>query len=112
MKDIGTEEFMNKLDMFQERFGKVDEFCWWDMEITQNDAVTQFTPKDFQEVLYVRGVRIALAAPNHQYMNGQVEVTWRTLQTIANSIMVHTRVSDKYIHFAIIYTTDKYLLFY
>ena len=39
-------------------------------------------------------------------MNGQVEVTWRILQTIAHSIMVHVRVSDKYIHFALMYTTD------
>ena len=39
-------------------------------------------------------------------MNDQVEVTWWTLQTISHSIMVHTRVLDKYIHFALMYTTD------
>ena len=40
-------------------------------------------------------------------MNVQVEVIWRTLQTIKHSIMLHARVSDKYIHFALIYTTDN-----
>ena len=48
---------------------------------------------------------MALAAPEHQEMNGQVEVTWRTLCTVAHSLMVNTRVSEAYIHFALIYTT-------
>ena len=38
MGSITTEEVMDKLDMFQARFGKEDEFCWWDMEIIQTDA--------------------------------------------------------------------------
>ena len=39
-------------------------------------------------------------------MNGQVEETWRTLRTIKHSIMVHARVPEAYVHFALIYTTD------
>ena len=39
-------------------------------------------------------------------MNGQVEVTWRTLRTIAHSIMVHDRVSEAYIHLVLMYRTD------
>ena len=46
-----------------------------------------------------------LAAPEHQEMNGQVEVPWRTLRTVARSLMVHARVSEAYIHFALMYTT-------
>ena len=42
--------------MFQARFGKVEEFGWWDMEIIQTDNVTQFNSKEFQEVLSVHGV--------------------------------------------------------
>ena len=57
-KIIPTEEVMDKLDMFHEIFGKVYEFGWWDMEIIQTDAGTQFTSKDFQEGLSVRGVRL------------------------------------------------------
>ena len=44
---------MDKLDVFQDRFGKVDEFGWWDLERSQTDTGTQFTSKDFQEVIYV-----------------------------------------------------------
>ena len=50
---------------------------------------------------------MTLAAPKHQEMNGQVEVKWRTLRTIAHSFMVHARFLEAYIHFALIYTTDK-----
>ena len=36
-------EVMKKIDMFQARFGKVDELGWWDMERIQTDSDTQFT---------------------------------------------------------------------
>ena len=65
---------MYKLDIFQTIFGKVDEFGWWDMEIIQTDVGTQFTTNDFQEGLYVRGVRLALTEPYHQQINIQVGV--------------------------------------
>ena len=47
---------MDKLDMFQEIFGKLDQFVWWDMERTQTDFGTQFRYKKFQESLSIRGV--------------------------------------------------------
>ena len=31
MEKITTEEVMDDLDMFQSRFGKIDEFGWWDL---------------------------------------------------------------------------------
>ena len=39
-------------------------------------------------------------------MNGQVEVTWRTLRIIAHAVMVHARVPEVNVHFALMYTTD------
>ena len=47
-----------------------------------------------------------LAAPEHQDMNRQVEVTWRTLRTVAHALMVHARAPGLYVHFALMYTTD------
>ena len=52
-----------------------------------------------------------LAASEHQEMNGQVEVTWITLGTIAHTLMVHARVPEIYVHFALMYTTDHIFLF-
>ena len=48
-KKITTAEFMNKLDMFQSRFGKIDQFGWWDLEIISAYAGTQFTSTEFKE---------------------------------------------------------------
>ena len=92
---------MDKLDRFQKRFGKLDEFGWQDMERIKTDSGMQFTSKEFQESLSVSGVRLTLSAPDHQEMNFQVEVTWQTLKNIAHSIMVHAWVSDEYTHFAL-----------
>ena len=39
-------------------------------------------------------------------MNGQVEVTWRNLCTVAHSLMVNAGVLEAYVHFELMYTTD------
>ena len=49
---------------------------------------------------------MTLAAHEHQEMNREVEVTWITLRTVAHSLMVHARVSEAYVHFALMYTAD------
>ena len=40
---------MDNLDMFQFRFGKIDEFGCWDLEKVSADAGTQFTLTEFKE---------------------------------------------------------------
>ena len=92
MEKITTEEVMEKLDIFQSRFGKIDQFGWCDLERFSADAGTQFTSKEFKDECQTRRGRLTLAAPEHQEMNGQVEVTWRKLLTVAHSLMVHARV--------------------
>ena len=106
MENITTEEVLDKLDMFQSRFGEIDQFGWWDLERISADAGTQFTLTEFKEECQTRGVCLTLAAPEHQEMNGQVEVTWRTLRTVAHALMVHARVPEVYVHFGLMYTTD------
>ena len=53
---------------------------------------------------------MTLVAPEHQEMNGQVEVTWRTLCTVAHALMVHARVPEVYVLFTLMYTTDHIFL--
>ena len=106
MENITTAEVMDKLDMFQSRFGKIEQFGWWDLERISVYAGTQFTTTDFKEEFQTRRVRLTLAASEHQEMNGKVEVTWRTLRTVAHALMVHSRVPEVYVHFASMYTTD------
>ena len=66
---------MDKLDMFQSRFGKIDQFGLWDLERIPADAGTQFTSTEFKDECQTSGVSLTLAASEHQEMNGQVEVT-------------------------------------
>ena len=40
MEKITTEEVMDKLDMFQSSFGKIDQFGWWYFERISEDAGT------------------------------------------------------------------------
>ena len=75
------------------------------MERIQTDAGVQLTSKEFQEVVFLHALKPTLIEPDHHEINGQVEVTRRTLQTIIHSIMVHAQVSEEYIHFALMYTT-------
>ena len=112
MEKITTQQIMNKLDMSQSRFGKIDEFGWWYLERISVDAGTQFTFTESKEECQTRKVHLTIAAQEHQEMNGQVEGTRRTLRTVAHSIMVHDRVLEVYIHFALMYTTDHIFRFY
>ena len=49
---------------------------------------------------------MTLAAPEHQELNGEVKVTWRTLRKITHSLVVHARFWEAYINFLLMYTTD------
>ena len=94
-----TEEVMDKLDMFQYRLGKIDEFGWWHLERILADAGTKFTSTKFKEESQTLGVNLKLAAPEHQEMNGQFKATWRMLCTIANSLFCYMREFCKRILF-------------
>ena len=77
----------------------MDQFGWWDLERISSDAGTQFTSTEFKEECQTRGFRLTLAEPEHQETNGQVEVTQRTLRTVAHYLMVHARVPEVYVNF-------------
>ena len=89
--------------MFQSRFGKIDEFSWWDLEGISEDAGTQFTSMDFQDKFQTHGVQLMLADLKNQEMKEQIEVTWRKLRTITHALMVHASVLETVIHFALMY---------
>ena len=43
-------------------------------------------------------------------MNRKVEVTGRTLRTVAHTPMVHARVPEEYVNFTLMYTTNHIFL--
>ena len=106
MEKITLEEGMYKLDMILSIFGKIDKLRWRDLERISSDAGMQFTLTEFKEVCQTCGVSLTLAAPEHQEINRQVEMTWKTFRTIAHSLMLHSRVLEAYIHFSFMHTKD------
>ena len=66
MEKITSGGVMEKLDMFQSRSGKIDEFGWWDLERISADSGKQFTSTELKEEYQNRGVHLTLAAPEHQ----------------------------------------------
>ena len=58
MEKIATEEVMDKLDIFQSRFGKIDKFGWWDLEKIAVDAGTQFTSTEFKKECQTQGFHL------------------------------------------------------
>ena len=57
---------MNNLDMFQSRFGKIDEFGSWDLKIILSDAGLYFTSRYFEEEFETCGVHLTLVSPENQ----------------------------------------------
>ena len=106
MEIITAKEVMDKLDIFQSRFGEIDEYGWCALEIVSSDARTQFSSTKFQDECKTHGVHLDSAALEHQEMNGQVKVTRRTLRTISHSLMLHARVFEAYISFALMFMSD------
>ena len=49
IEKITTEEVMDKLDMFQSRFGNMDQFGWWDLVRISRDPGTQLTLTEFKD---------------------------------------------------------------
>ena len=49
IEKITIEEVMDKLNMFQSRFGKIETFGWWDLERISADGGTNFISMDFKE---------------------------------------------------------------
>ena len=74
MENITIAEVMEKIGHVPVQIWEIDQFEWWDLERILADAGTQFTSTEFKEECQTHGVRLTLAAPKHQEMNGQVEV--------------------------------------
>ena len=75
----------------------MEEFGLWHLERISGYAGSQFTSTDIKEEFQTGRAHLTLAAPEHQEMSGQVEVTWRTFCTIAPFLMVHAQFFEAYI---------------
>ena len=66
MDRITTKKVIDRLDIFQCRFGKMDKFGWWYLEIIPADAGNQFSLTEFKYECQTRSVCFTLASTEHQ----------------------------------------------
>ena len=57
---------LDKLDKFQYRSGKIEEFGWCDLERISADVGTKFTSTGLQDACQTRCAHLTLSAPEHQ----------------------------------------------
>jgi hypothetical protein len=60
------------------------------------DAGTQFSGRIFRNRCNKANIKVSLAAPKHQEMNGLCERTWQSLRQRAFSFMNYARVSEEF----------------
>jgi hypothetical protein len=60
------------------------------------DAGTQFSSRAFRNKCNAANIKVSLAAPKHQEMNGLCERTWQSLRQLAFSFMNYARVSEEF----------------
>ena len=63
---IFTEEVMDKLDIFQSRFRKIDESGLWELKRISADAGSKFTSTEFKGECQTCGVHLELIDQEHQ----------------------------------------------
>jgi hypothetical protein len=60
------------------------------------DAGSQFASQEFVELCNRNNIRVSVASPKHQEMNGLCERTWQSLQNLAFAAMNHARVGEEF----------------
>ena len=69
----------------------------------RSDAGTEFRSDTFRKWCSVNKIRFTTAAPKHQEQNGLVERHWGTILKLANTMIIHARLSRKFFNYAVKY---------
>ena len=65
------------------------------------DAVSEFRSDTFRKWCSENNIRFTTAAPKHQEQNGLVERHWGTILRMANTMIIHARLSKKFFYYNI-----------
>ena len=69
----------------------------------RSDAGSEFRSDTFRKWCGENNIRFNTAAPKHQEQNGLVERHWGTIVKMANTLLIHARLSTKFLYYAIKY---------
>ncbi len=64
----------------------------------RTDVGSEFRSDTFRKWCSENNIRFATAAPKHQEQNGLVERHWGTIMKLANTMLIHVRLSRKFFY--------------
>ena len=71
-------------------------------------AGTEFRSNTSRNLCAERGIRLSSAAPKHQEQNCLVQRHWRTILKLANTMILHAKLSRKFFYCAVKYAQRGY----
>lgn len=74
-----------------------------DITYIRSDAGTEFRSNEFNDWCRENSIVFTTAAPKHQEQNGMVETHWGEVSKLANIMLIHARLSTKFIFYALKY---------
>ncbi len=102
---ITTEDVISIILQYGADHWVADNYSYLDIECIRADAGSEFTAGAFREFFRDNKINLSLAPPNHQDNNYFAERSWQTIHRMAQSMMVHACLPDKYHFHAIHYAT-------
>ena len=77
-----------------------------DITHIRSDAGTEFRSEVFNDWCRENSIVFTTAAPKHQEQNGMVERHWGEVSKLANTMLIHARLSPKFIMYALNYASQ------
>jgi hypothetical protein len=77
----------------------------------KTDAGYQLSSSNFREDFSTANIETSIAAPNHQYQNQKSEITWYSLHTIDDAMLVHVILPPKFPYNSILYAIEVFSVF-
>ena len=101
LTEVSSYAIFDRLLQYSIWFKPNPSFTFDNVSNIHADAGTAFTSKEFISDCEQYGIKVSLAAPRHQEMNGICERTWASIRNIAFSFLVHARVGFEFYSFAL-----------
>jgi transposase InsO family protein len=104
LTDKSSECVIDTITRYQADHSHIGNYGYLDIARVCTDSGSQFTSEEFKKHCWEAGIQLSLAAPKKQYQNHLAECTWQTIGTMAHSLLVHARLPDSFMYYALVYS--------
>ena len=102
-----ADDTINGINFFVTNHKPFANYAPEDISEIHADAGTNFDSSDFKDWASEHNIKIILAAPQHQEMNGLPERLWQTARQIAFKLLTEARLALSFFHFAMDEAVDE-----